>query len=62
MKLKDKARAKAEKRAARRAQPRTGHGPPIAADNPAMTPATPGDAGAAATGSPSDTPDPRRPR
>ncbi len=35
MKLKDKARQKAERRAARKAQPRTGHGPPIATDEPA---------------------------
>jgi hypothetical protein len=32
MKLKDKARAKAERRAARKAAPRTGHGPPIEAE------------------------------
>lgn len=34
MRLKDKARAKAERRAARKAEPRTGHGPPIATDEP----------------------------
>ena len=33
MKLKDKARAKAERRAARKAAPRTGHGPPIEGDD-----------------------------
>jgi hypothetical protein len=32
MKLKDKARAKAERRAARKAAPRPGHGPPIEGD------------------------------
>jgi hypothetical protein len=35
MKLKDKARAKAERREARRAAPRSGKGPPIEADEPA---------------------------
>jgi hypothetical protein len=35
MKLKDKARAKAERREARRTTPRTGKGPPIAVDEPA---------------------------
>jgi hypothetical protein len=34
MKLKDKARAKAERRAARKANPRPGHGPPIESDQP----------------------------
>jgi hypothetical protein len=34
MKLKDRARAKAERRAARRAQGSTGSGPPIATDEP----------------------------
>jgi hypothetical protein len=33
MKLKDKARAKAERRAARKAAPRPGHGPPIEGDD-----------------------------
>jgi hypothetical protein len=48
MKLKDKARAKAERRAARKAAPRPGHGPPIEgdeavgeADSGAEVPATP---------------------
>jgi hypothetical protein len=35
MKLKDKARAKAERRAARRAEARTGQGPPIATEEEA---------------------------
>ena len=35
MKLKDKARAKAERRAARKAAPRPGHGPPIEGDEAA---------------------------
>lgn len=62
MKLKDKARQKAERRAARKAEPRTGHGPPIAAENPAMVPAPSEDTGSAATASPSSTPGPNRPR
>ena len=37
MKLKDRARAKAERRAARKAQPRTGNGPPIAELEPPDT-------------------------
>lgn len=59
MRLKDKARQKAERRAARKAEPRTGHGPPIATENPAMAPATPDDT---APASPSGTPGPTRPR
>ena len=59
MKLKDKARAKAERRAARKAEPRTGHGPPIAAENPAMVPSTPDNAGPPSPSSPTD---PTRPR
>jgi hypothetical protein len=51
MKLKDKARAKAERRAARRAEPRTGHGPPIAAEEPGMTASSP-DAGPDQSASP----------
>ena len=62
MKLKDKARQKAERRAARKAEPRTGHGPPIAAENPAMAPSTPDDAGSAAPAGPTTPPDPTRPR
>lgn len=62
MKLKDKARQKAERRAARKAEPRTGHGPPIATENPALAPTTPDDAGSPAPTSPSPTPDPTRPR
>lgn len=45
MKLKDKARAKAERRAARKAEPRTGHGPPIATDEPGGEAAMAGDPG-----------------
>jgi hypothetical protein len=68
MKLKDKARAKAERRAARRAEVRTGHGPPIAAEEaPGATTST-DDAGpdaSASDASASDVsaqPSPTRPR
>ena len=61
MKLKDKARQKAERRAARKAEPRTGHGPPIATENPAMIQST-DDAGTAATAPPASPSGPTRPR
>lgn len=53
MKLKDKARAKAERREARKANPRAGKGPPIEADEPSSDasagtdPAAPAPAGTA---------------
>ncbi|HEX3757157.1 MAG TPA: hypothetical protein VHW23_00560 [Kofleriaceae bacterium] len=61
MKLRDKARAKAERREARRSTPRAGKGPPIEADDaasgaePAASPdpaADAGPAGAATPGAP----------
>jgi len=45
MKLKDKARAKDERRAARKAAPRTGSGPPIATDEPGGVASVNNDAG-----------------
>jgi hypothetical protein len=64
MKLKDKARAKAEKRAARRASPRPGHGPPIEADDTAGE-ASPGtdeaDEAPAAADAPAGSPTPKLP-
>jgi hypothetical protein len=55
MKLKDKARAKAERREARKANPRAGKGPPIEAGEPSGTdPAAPAPAlaGTAPPGAP----------
>jgi hypothetical protein len=62
MKLKDKARAKAERRAARRAEVRTGHGPPIATDEVAGTTSASSDTHSNASSSPASTPDSDRPR
>jgi hypothetical protein len=58
-KLKDKARAKAERRAARKATPRPGNGPPIAADDE-VGEATSGAEDPAAATSPEGTPTPER--
>jgi hypothetical protein len=68
MKLKDKARAKAERRAARRAEPRSGYGPPIGTEDEAAAAVAaeastvPGEAGSDPSTSPVSTPDPTRPR
>jgi hypothetical protein len=63
MKLKDKARAKAERRAARRAEVRVGHGPPIATDEVAGATSASSDTRSDASSLPApSTPDPDRPR
>jgi len=62
MKLKDKARAKAERRAARRAEPRTGHGPPIATDESVVPAASHDAAPDPSPASASPQPTPTRPR
>jgi hypothetical protein len=59
MKLKDKARQKAERRAARRSEVRTGHGPPIAADESPDTTPTSDDSPAATTAPVAGTQQPR---
>jgi hypothetical protein len=62
MKLKDKARAKAERRAARRAS-RTGGGPPVATDDVAgVAAAANTDSGPDASPTPAVAPPPDRPR
>jgi len=63
MKLKDKARAKAERRAARWASPPPGSGPPIAGDEEVgeVGEAASGAEGPAAATSPEGSPTPERP-